>query len=62
MCMCVTVVQERLSRLEVHESLKTYAASGGTFKAKTPEAVKTLLDDMIANNYFNGLECVSWRP
>ncbi|XP_048490039.1 uncharacterized protein LOC104884063 [Beta vulgaris subsp. vulgaris] len=29
------------------------AASGGTFMAKTPEAAKTLLDDMAANNYLN---------
>ncbi|KMS99497.1 hypothetical protein BVRB_1g023370 [Beta vulgaris subsp. vulgaris] len=36
---------------EVRSSID--AASGGTFMAKTPEAVKTLLDDMAANNYLN---------
>ncbi|XP_057248223.1 uncharacterized protein LOC125492319 [Beta vulgaris subsp. vulgaris] len=36
---------------EVRSSID--AASGGTFMAKTPEAAKTLLDDMAANNYLN---------
>ncbi|XP_057248969.1 uncharacterized protein LOC104886741 [Beta vulgaris subsp. vulgaris] len=36
---------------EVRSSID--AASGGTFMAKTPEAAKTLLDDMAANNNLN---------